>query len=334
MNIYRLLKLNRMVKNHRIKFLGLFFLHKFNKRYLAVNLDPVLACNLRCQMCYFTDSEILKTLKGQLTDDELHRIADLIFKRALKLQIGCGTEPTLYKNLDKIVALGKKYYVPYISLTTNANILTAEKIEKLLKAGINEFTISLHGVKKESYEKFMKRASYEKFHNAFRAFQDLKKKYDFKVRVNYTFNKDNFYELQDFFNHFDGNSFDILQIRPIQKIGNTEYNDFDLESLRDNYPAVIAKIRKECKANGITLLASNEIPTKGMNNDSSLIFDYTFCYVSPSKFWREDFNWKDKTFEEYSHEIGWSKELFSNVFKSKSKLRELSNRLNYEIEFN
>ncbi|RZV67600.1 MAG: radical SAM protein, partial [Flavobacteriaceae bacterium] len=117
MNIYRLLKLNRMVKNHRIKFLGLFFLHKFNKRYLAVNLDPVLACNLRCQMCYFTDSEILKTLKGQLTDDELHRIADLIFKRALKLQIGCGTEPTLYKNLDKIVALGKKYNVPYISLT-------------------------------------------------------------------------------------------------------------------------------------------------------------------------------------------------------------------------
>ena len=88
--------------------------------------------------------------------------------------------------------LGKRHKVPYISIITNANLLTEEKIEDLLKAGLDEFTISLHGVHKESYENFMKKASYEKFHNAFRAFAKLKSKYDFKVRINYTFNKDNF----------------------------------------------------------------------------------------------------------------------------------------------
>jgi len=334
MDIYKLLKLNRKIKSHRIKFFGLYLLHTFNKRYLAVNLDPVLACNLRCKMCYFTDEDYVKTLKGQFIDEDLDNVAKTIFNRALKLQIGCGTEPTLYKNLPKIVELGKAYNVPYISLTTNANLLTEEKIETLLKAGLNEFTISLHGVTKVSYENFMKKASYEKFHSAFQAFAKLKSKYKFKVRINYTFNKDNFFELKEFFNHFSGDSFDILQIRPIQKIGNTEYCNFDLESLRNDYSSVISTIRKECKSHNITLLASNTIPNSDFKNESSFIFDYTFCYISPNKFWKPDFNWKQQSFENYCKQIGWSKILFTNIFKSKDELKSLSNRLNYEIEFN
>lgn len=334
MNIYKLLQINRKIKSHRIKFLGLFLLHKLNQRYLAVNLDPVMACNLRCKMCYFTDEDFLKTLKGQFKEESLDLVAKKIFKRALKLQIGCGTEPTLYKNLPKIVALGKQYKVPYISITTNANLLNEENIEALLKAGLNEFTISLHGVTKDTYENFMKKASYEKFHNALNAFTKLKKKYAFKVRINYTFNKDNFYELKDFFNHFNGESFDILQIRPIQKIGNTEYNDFDLSTLRDEYQKTINTIKADCKNNNITLLAPNTIPTAQTTNESSLIFDYTFCYISPNKFWKEGFNWQEESFNEYSKKIGWSSTLFSNIFKSKKELNSLSNRLNYEVEFN
>lgn len=334
MNIYKLLQLNRKIKSHRIKFLGLYLLHKFNQRYLAVNLDPVMACNLRCKMCYFTDADYVKTLKGQFKEDELNQVAKTIFKRALKLQIGCGTEPTLYKDLVKVVELGKTYKVPYISITTNANLLDEEKIENLLKAGLNEFTISLHGVTKESYETFMKKADYEKFHNAFKAFAKLKSKYNFKVRINYTFNKDNFYELEEFFQHFNGNSFDILQIRPIQKIGNTEYNDFDLETLRADYPKLINNIRESCKANNIMLLASDEIPRKDETNDSSLIFDYTFCYISPQKFWKNGFDWQNESFNTFSKKISWSNTLFKNAFKSKEELKSLSNRLNYEIEFN
>ncbi|WP_204344419.1 radical SAM protein [Psychroserpens algicola] len=334
MNIYKLLQLNRKIKSHRIKFLALYLLHKFNKRYLAVNLDPVMACNLRCKMCYFTDADYVKTLKGQFKDDDLDQVAKAIFKRALKLQIGCGTEPTLYKNLVKIVELGKQYKVPYISITTNANLLTEEKIEDLLKAGLNEFTISLHGVTKESYENFMKKANYEKFQNAFKAFAKLKATYDFKVRINYTFNKDNFYELKDFFKHFSAKGFDILQIRPIQKIGNTEYNDFNISSLEKDYPKMISEIRANCIENHIILMAPETLSTLQGENQSSLIFDYTFCYVSPNKFWKEGFNWREESFNDYSKKIGWSQLLFSNAFKSKSELKTLSNRLNYEIEFN
>ncbi|WP_142784424.1 radical SAM protein [Changchengzhania lutea] len=334
MNIYKLLRINRLIKNHRIKFFGLYVFHKLNLRYLAVNLDPVMACNLRCKMCYFTDAEFVKTLKGQLKDEELERIAKVIFKRALKLQIGCGTEPTLYKNLVRVVELGKAYKVPYISLTTNANLLDEEKIRALLNAGLNEFTISLHGIEKESYEAFMDKANYEKFHDVFRVLAKLKNSYNFKVRINYTFNKDNFYELQSMFDHFSGDSFDILQVRPIRKLGNTEYSDFNLDAIRSDYPDIIKTIRRNCKTNNITLLAPTELPDKIEINTSSFIYDYTFCYISPDSFWKPDFNWKEQTFNEFSAQIGWGGTLFGNIFKSKYELRNLSNRLNYEIELN
>ena len=334
MNIYKLLKINRLIKNHRIKFFGLFLLHKLGKRYLAVNLDPVLACNLRCKMCYFTDTEYVKKMKGQFKKEELNLVAKAIFGRALKLQIGCGTEPTLYKNLAELVQLGNDYRVPYLSLTTNANLLTYEKIESLLKAGLNEFTISLHGVYKESYEDFMGKGDYEKFHSAFNAFQKLKQKYDFKVRINYTFNVDNFYEVKDIFKYFNPESFDILQIRPIKKLGNTEYQNFDISPLAKDYPEVIYKLKTVCKANEIILMAPENLSLLEKENPSSFIYDYTFCYVSPRSFWKRGFDWKNQSFEEFSNSIGWGRTLFQNIFKSKKELTSLKNSLNYEIDIN
>jgi len=331
MNVYTLLKLNSLVTNHRIKFFGLYLLHIFNKRYLAINLDPVLACNLRCKMCYFTDKEYVKKLKGSFKKDEIETIAETVFSRALKLQIGCGTEPTLYKNLPRIVELGKKYQVPYISITTNANLLTIEKIEALLDAGLNEFTISLHGVTKETYEGFMKNADYDKFHEVLNFLKICKEKYTFKIRINYTFNNDNFLELKDFFKYFNGNIFDILQIRPIQKIGDTEYNNFDLSNIKDSYSETLNIIKKNCKKFNITLLAPNTILTKNKFNPTSVLFQYTFCYISPRSFWREDFDWKNESFNEFSKRIGWKNQIFSNIFKSKKQLESLSNHLNYEI---
>jgi molybdenum cofactor biosynthesis enzyme MoaA len=285
-------------------------------------------------MCYFTDADYVKKLKGQFKDEDLNRVAKAIFNRALKLQVGCGTEPTLFIKLPELIALGKQYKVPYISLTTNANLLTEEKIEALLKAGLNEFTISLHGVTKTSYEHFMQKGDYDKFHAAFNAFKKLKQFYNFKVRINYTFNKDNFHELEHVFEHFDGGSFDILQVRPIQKLGNTEYSNFDISSLKDDYSRIIKVISDSCKTNNIILIAPNSISRLANNNEASFIYDYTFCYISPNSFWKEGFNWKEESFNDFSKKIGWSKLLFSCIFKSKKELKTTSNKLNYEVQFN
>jgi hypothetical protein len=65
MNVYKLSTAEQAdKKTTELSFLGLYTCcTELNRRYLAVNLDPVLACNLRCKMCYFTDADYVKDLK-------------------------------------------------------------------------------------------------------------------------------------------------------------------------------------------------------------------------------------------------------------------------------
>ncbi|MDR1369353.1 MAG: radical SAM protein, partial [Dysgonamonadaceae bacterium] len=163
-NFYAFLRLNGYIKSVRIKHLGIFLLHVLKKRYIGIFLDPVFACNLRCKMCYFSDPEKRKQMAaGKFQSEDIERIADAFFHRALKLQIGCGAEPSLFAHNKEIILLGKRKKVPYISMTTNANLLSKEDIHEFIKAGLDEITLSTHGVKKETYEYFMEGASFEKF---------------------------------------------------------------------------------------------------------------------------------------------------------------------------
>ncbi len=335
MNIYSLIKLNRNISNFRLKFFGLWGLYVTNQRFLAVHFDPVMACNLRCKMCYFTDKEYVKKLKGIFPKEDLPRWAEVVLKRAIKLQIGCGTEPTLYKDLPKIIQLGKKFQVPYISLTTNANLLTEEKVQELVASGLDEFTISLHGVHKEEYENFMGKASYEKFHQAIGAISQAKSKNpNLKLRVNFTFNKDNFYSLQEFFPIYGKYNIDYLQLRPMKTMGNTEYSDTDISSIAQKYNVLMEKIKQQSIENGTHLIANLDYDNlQNETNTASYIREFTYCYIRPGYFWREDFDWKNESLNHYLSRNSFGKKLWRQIFTSEKKMkaREKKTSLNYDV---
>ena len=94
-------------------------------------------------------------MHGKFTTDDLEVIAKALFPRALRLQIGCGAEPTMSQNLLQLVKLGKQYGVKHITITTNGNLLTYEKLQKLVENGLTEITISAHGFTKNTYESLM-----------------------------------------------------------------------------------------------------------------------------------------------------------------------------------
>ena len=334
MNYYRLLKLNSFIKNQRIKFLGLFLLHKMGRRYLAVHFDPVMACNLRCKMCYFTDAEYVKKLKGIFKKEELPTLSDAILKRAIKLQVGCGTEPTLYKDLTAVFKTGKDAGVPHISMTTNANLIEEDLLVDWIENGLTEITVSLHGVHKETYEEMMGRGDYNKFMNAILTIQKLKVKYPhLQLRINYTFNEDNFDELNDFWKVFNNIDIDTLQVRPIIKIGDTVYNNFSLDKILTKYENTCNHLTTKAKEKGTAIL----IPTltqlsSDRKSEQSTIREYTYCYISPNYFWRPDMDFRKETFDQFAKRTGWAKEIWSNIFASKKKLSTLKNEaLNYEI---
>lgn len=334
---YFLLKLNAMVKSHRIKFLGLWLLHQLNRRYLSVNFDPVNACNLRCKMCYFTDENYSKKLKGVFPKDDLSLFAERILPRALKLQVGCGTEPTLYKHLNEIFIRAQQYKVPHISLTTNANLLEKESLEQWLKNGLNEIIVSLHGVHRLSYEFFMGKGNYERFHQSLQWITELKTAYpNLSLRINYTFNKDNFNELQDFFEVYSKYAIDTIQLRPIRKLGETEYHNFDLQQIYAQYPSIISNFKAKAKQKNISIIAPDSIQRiENRKNVESLIFNYTYCYISPTAFWHDDFDWRNETYNAYCSRTGWTKKLLENVWKSRKQMESMqTENLNYDIELN
>ncbi|NPA35805.1 MAG: radical SAM protein [Chlorobi bacterium] len=334
MRYYKILKLNSLISNYRLKFFGLWLLHIFNKRYLAVNFDPVLACNFRCKMCYFTDPARIKLLKGYFPEKEIPLFGKAILNRALKLQIGCGAEPTLYRNLDTIIKTAVKHNVPYISLTTNASLITRQNLENWVSSGLNEITISLHGVNKDTYEYFMQNGKFENFQKVLKITNKVKSKYpSFKIRINYTFNEDNFSQLKFFFKEFGDIDIDILQIRPIDKIGETEYHNFKLDKIIPEYLDIYNLLKKETRKRNITFIAPTfkQINSRSASIDS-VISAITYCYISPNHFCKDDFHWRDETYNEFCKRTNMGSEILKYCFYSKSKIEKLKNKsLNYSV---
>jgi MoaA/NifB/PqqE/SkfB family radical SAM enzyme len=330
--VYRLLKLNRYIRSRRVKKFGIFLLHLLGSRYLAVFLDPVLACNLRCKMCYFSDPEYRKRAKGMFHSEDLTKIANAFFRRTLKLQIGCGAEPSLFSFNTTLICLAKQYKVPYISMTTNGNLFTDKDLWDFVEAGLDEITLSLHGVTRESYEYFMTGASFDAFCKTMATLTEIKKAHPrFKVRINYTVNQDNMDELALFFDVFGNYAIDILQIRPIQKIGKSEYALFSWDELCRSYDEVIKKVRNDSLRCGVVCIAPEKEDLQNADGDESVV-EVTYCYISPRYVWREDFDLNKETYKTYSKRTKRSKTLFRNIFKKTKPNSDEHKRLNYSIQ--
>ena len=328
MNIYSLLKINRFIKSPVIKSIGIWLLHVLNRRYVIVFFDPVLGCNLRCRMCYYSDEEKWKAQRGLFSPDDLPKVIEAIGAQALKLQIGCGAEPSLFKHNEEIVRLGKQHGIPYISFTTNANLLSSDKIEKLLKAGLDEFTISLHGVEKTTYEFLMQGASYDNFFLALQAISAAKTVYPhFKLRMNYTVSEQNIAELTRFFDVFGEIKIDVLQIRLIQDIGGELKRIDNQGAFNSQFNQITLFLKEECLKRRITYIAPAYLEEAPKANKSSSIVESMYCYISPQSFWN-GIDWRNETFKQYSKRTHYGFRLFKNIFWQK-KFR--NDKLNYEI---
>ena len=107
MNIYKLLKIAGLNSiPSPLKLFGLWTMLVSRRRIIGIFLDPVLACNIRCKMCYFSDPEKRKEMKGIINSEQIDLMAEKLFPKALKLQLGCGAEPTLYTDLPGIIRKG------------------------------------------------------------------------------------------------------------------------------------------------------------------------------------------------------------------------------------
>lgn len=340
-DIYRLFKIFGRLPSTRVKLLALYGLHLTGRRYLGVFLDPVLACNFRCRMCYFSDEGYRRENRGVMSLDDYRKIAKALFHRTIKLQLGCGAEPTLYKELVELVRIAKDAGVPYVSMTTNGFLLNEQKLLEYVRAGLDEITLSVHGTEKSTYEYFMVNGKFERFEAVLEALARVKaQRPDFKVRINYTMNEDNVAELRRLPSVLEKARVDVLQLRPIQKIGeHTAYSNFDLSGILEAYDDVLLPLQRYCAEKGIACLMPEKKNLVALEEDRPdgkwMIQDVTYCYVNPNFCWKAGFDFHVDSFESYCRRVKWGQQIWQYILRGKDKKKRDMDRtksLNYKLK--
>ena len=242
----------------------------------------------------------------------------------------------MHKDLVKIIALGKRYNVPYVSLTTNGNLLTKKQLAVAVENGLDELTLSAHGFTRETYEYLMTNGKFDLFRRQLADVAEIKKQHpQFKLRINYTINNDNLEELNRIW-EVVGDELDILQLRPIQKIGESEYRDFDLTNIYARYDAILVPLIEECRRKHIICLApdkQNIIVLEENDADDNSIEKITYCYVSPQECWQDEFDYRTETFESYAAAHHMGRKLLWKVFGRKARRKaDVTRKMNYNIK--
>lgn len=109
-------------------------------------------CNLRCKHCY----EDAGGKRPELSTDEAFEAVDVLSKTArigLSALSFSGGEPLMRKDFFEVMTYAKKK-ISYISIATNATLLTKDTAKTLKDIGIDYVEISLDGASKEVHEGF------------------------------------------------------------------------------------------------------------------------------------------------------------------------------------
>lgn len=131
----------------------LFEVHFLKRRPLRyVDTAIHYHCNLSCEHCFATQLQDKK--RKQLTLADYARIAEESMKAGAVNFSFQGGEPTI--NLNQLISIIQQFkpWKNLISVTTNATLLTENKIDRLRKAGVDILTISLDSGVAAEHDKF------------------------------------------------------------------------------------------------------------------------------------------------------------------------------------
>lgn len=127
---------------------------------LVLQIEPTNYCNLQCQFCPIGDRAFISRQglgRGTMDLDLFRRmISDLSkFKHNIKtIHLYGNGEPLIHPDLSGMIQIAKKSgHVDFIDTTTNGILLSHNKSEMLVKAGLDKIAISVNGISDEDYIK-------------------------------------------------------------------------------------------------------------------------------------------------------------------------------------
>jgi MoaA/NifB/PqqE/SkfB family radical SAM enzyme len=108
----------------------------------SIMWDVTNRCNLDCLHCYNQSGK--DPLVNHMDTEAMLGVADQLLEMRPFVICMCGGEPLLRRDLETLVAHLRRD-VPHVNMVSNGWLLTSQRLEGLLEAGVKSIQISLDG---------------------------------------------------------------------------------------------------------------------------------------------------------------------------------------------
>lgn len=147
---------------------------------LSMFVEPTNICNLTCPSCP-TGNNTLGREKGHMSLELFKNLMDEVGDHLVQLFFWNYGEPTLNPAYPEMLSYAKSKNI-YIQMDTNGTTLNNyANCEKIVKTGLDRITISLDGVRNESYAAFRGKDFFETVKEGIKKLSETKKKLGVKT---------------------------------------------------------------------------------------------------------------------------------------------------------
>ena len=150
---------------------------------LFVSVEPAAVCQLRCPECPVGQASDVSALPKNhgfpgpplMDRDVWERVLRETARHAHTMQFYFQGEPLLNRDLPQMIAEAHAEGL-YTIVSTNAQALTAEMAEQLVRAGLDRIIVSMDGLTQESYGAYRIGGSLDRCKEALRFLHEAKKR--------------------------------------------------------------------------------------------------------------------------------------------------------------
>jgi MoaA/NifB/PqqE/SkfB family radical SAM enzyme/predicted SAM-dependent methyltransferase len=175
---------------------------KFNEMVpTTFTIETALACDLKCPECAIGGGMISSRAKGYMKFEKFKEAFDKIKSNCEYLYLHLWGEPLLNKEIFEMIKYASQFTRTNIS--TNAQSLNKDKIEKLIASGVSEVIVSIDGFTQQVYEKYRVGGNVEKALESLNILAETNRLYDNKVNITPQFIvfRHNEHEVENFNNY-------------------------------------------------------------------------------------------------------------------------------------
>jgi uncharacterized Fe-S cluster-containing radical SAM superfamily enzyme len=115
----------------------------------VIEVKPITSCNLNCIYCSVAQDlrPVDFIIEEEYLFKEFKKLVEFKEIEQIEAHIGAQGEPLLYQPLPKLVKdMASIPQVSIISIDTNGTLLTKNKVDELIKAGLTRFNLSINAL--------------------------------------------------------------------------------------------------------------------------------------------------------------------------------------------